>query len=362
MRSIRANVTFNPGAAVANTYQRDRIAHWDRVAHDLPDGSRAGREYHRCLRKIYAFLVRPGLRVVEFGCGSGDLLASLRPSLGVGIDFSAEMLRVARNRHQGLKFVEADVHNLPALEGPFDVVILSDLVNDLYDVQGVLQQAYRLCSRGTRLILNVYSHLWEWPLGAAARLGLATPRLQQNWLTPDDLSNLLDFAGFELVRSWQEILAPLPIPLLRSLANRYLVKLWPFRWFALTSLVIARPLLPPPEKLPVVSVIVPTRNEEGNIPEIFERLPEMGAGTEIIFVEGHSRDDTYGAIQRGMAYIRTGGADSYARPAGARETPFALGFAEATGDILMILDADLTVPPEDLPRSTTRSRRGKGDS
>src|SRR5690242_4100499 len=151
-------MTFNPDPAVANTFQRDRIAHWDRVAHDLPQGSRTGREYHRRLAEIYSFLVRPGLRVLELGSGSGGLLASLRPSLGVGIDFSAQMVRLARTRHPDLKFIEADVHHLPVFEDRFDVIILSDLVNDIYDVQAVLQQAHRFCTHGTRLILNVYSH------------------------------------------------------------------------------------------------------------------------------------------------------------------------------------------------------------
>src|SRR5208283_4162753 len=95
-------------------------------------------------------------------------------------------------------------------------------------------------------------------------------------------------------------------PGLDALANRYLVKMWPFRPFGITNLLIARPKprstsdsASGPE--PIVSVIVPARNEEGNIGNIFDRVPQMGGGTELIFVEGHSKDNTYGAIEREIA-------------------------------------------------------------
>lgn len=342
-------------------YTKQRIEHWDAVAAKYGGGLGLAGSYHRRMRQVYRFLVTPGQRVLEVGCGQGDLLAAVEPAVGVGVDFSHETLRRARAKHPGLRFVEADGHDLP-LEETFDVVILSDLVNDLWDVQAVLGQVRRLCTPRTRVILNFHSRLWQLPLALARRLRLARPALYQNWLTPDDVVNLLGLADFEVLRRWQEVLWPLRTPLVDVACNRFLVKAWPFNQAALTNFVIARPAArPEPREEPVVSVIVPARNEAGNIARIFERVPELGRQTELVFVEGHSRDDTYAAIERAMAE-HPGRRCKLLRQTGAgKGDAVRLGFAEASGDVLMILDADLTVPPEDLPRFYDALRSGKGE-
>lgn len=346
-------------SAPARRYQEQRIRHWDQVAQrwqrlstrDRWQG--AGGYYQRHLQKIYRFLVPPGQRVLELGCGLGDLLAALRPATGVGVDFSPVMIQHARERHPELHFVLSDVHTLTqVVQGEFDAILLSDLVNDLWDVQAVLEQVAQLCQPQTRVILNTYSRLWEIPLKAAQGLRLAKPNLYQNWLTVEDLQNLLYLCGLETIRHWQEFLFPVPVPLLAPLANRYLARLWPFHQLDLTNFFVAR-LRPErsPGRTPArVSVIIPARNEAGNIEAIFSRLPEMGAGTELIFVEGHSRDDTAAAIQQAIARHPERRCRLLQQSGIGKGDAVRQGFAAAEGDILMILDADLTVPPEDLPR------------
>jgi SAM-dependent methyltransferase len=331
-------------------YRQRRIRHWDTVAKQMDTWRGWGGAYHRRLTEVYRLLVPPGQRVLEVGCAQGDLLAALEPSLGVGVDFSLEMLRRATERHPDLRFVLADAHEVEALGEPFDVIVLSDLVNDVWDVQDVLERIVRLTRPETRVILNYYSHLWELPLALAQRLGLGKPTLYQNWLTIDDIVGLLNLAGLEVVRRWSEILWPVPTPVLGSLANRYLVKLWPFRSLALTNFLVARPRQPAGTEFPSVSVVIPARNEAGNIGQILARTPEMGRGTELIFVEGHSKDDTYGAIERAIATRPERRCRLFRQTGRGKGDAVKLGFARASGDILMILDADLTVPPEDLPR------------
>jgi len=317
-----------------------------------------GKWYHRRLGEIYRYLVSPRQRVLEIGCGMGDLLASLKPARGVGVDFSGEMLARARQKHPELEFHQLDAHDLSALDGKFDVVIFSDTVNDLWDVQRALEETRRFCLPSTRLILNFYSHLWQLPLAAAQSLNLASPMLRQNWLTREDIDNMLRLAGFESVRSWQEVLFPLP---LGGLADRYLVKLWPFREFALSNFVIARPAPQPAAGNPSVSVVIAARNEAGNIKSIFERVPKMGSRTEIIFVEGHSRDNTYETIEREIPLHPETPSLLFRQRGIGKADAIRLGFEKATGDILMILDADLTVPPEDLPRFYDALVSGKGE-
>jgi SAM-dependent methyltransferase len=356
------NITVMGNTALFETggqaYQKIHIAHWDGIARKRDTWRGGSGSYHRRLQEVYSFLVNPGQRVLEVGSGTGALLAGLRPARGVGVDFSYEMLCRARAAHAGLEFIQADAHDLSGIEGPFDAIILSDLVNDLWDVQRVLEQVRRLCVPSTRIILNFHSGLWQLPLALAQKLDLAIPMLPQNWLTPADARGMLDLAGFETIRSWQEILWPLP---LGGLPNKFVARLWPFREFALSNFIIARPQAQPAPSEPSVSVIVPARNESGNIQAIFERTPQMGHRTELVFVEGHSRDDTYAAIEREMAAHPGTAARLFHQQGIGKADAVRLGFREAGGDVVMILDADLTVPPEDLPRFYDALRSGKGE-
>ena len=350
----------NPLEQSRDAYRRERQAHWDALARQRDSWRGAGGFYHRYLARIYRHLIPPGQRILEIGCGQGDLLAALRPSEGVGVDFSGETLRRARARHPELQFIEADAHEAPG-EGTFDVIILSDLLNELWDVQALFSRLRARCGPRTRIVINSYNRIWGPPLALAERLGLRERSLPQNWLSVNDISGLLRLEGFEVIRTFSEMLCPLPIPLLSILCNRYLGRLWPFKRLALTHFLIARlperAVAPPPR----VSVIVPARNESGNIEQIFARIPEMGSGTELVFVEGHSSDDTYAAIERARATFPERACQLHRQAGVGKGDAVRLGFARATGEVLMILDADLTVPPEDLPRFYEALVSGTGE-
>jgi len=345
-------------ATSSKEYTFARQIHWDSIARKRDSWKGMGGWYHRRLEQIYRFLINPGQHVLELGSGTGDLLTAVQPSRGMGIDFSAEMVKRAKRRYPEYEFINADVHNLSNVKGPFDVVILSDLANELWDVQQVLEQLRPLCKPRTRIILNLYSRLWEIPLYCTQLLNLATPTLAQNWLTRQDVNNILNLAGFETIRSWQEVLWPLP---LGSFFNKFLVRWWPFREFTLANFLVARPHPEKTEKKPVVSVIIPARNEAGNIKAIIERVPKMGQETELVFVEGHSQDNTFETIEKEIAK-RPLTRNLLLQQSGiGKADAVRLGFKQASGDILMILDADLTVPPEDLPRFYNALVNGKGE-
>ncbi len=261
-----------------------------------------------------------------------------------------------------MKWLEMDAHQLD-LEGTFDYIILSDLVNDLWNVQQVFGKIRAVSNPRTRILINFYSRMWSPLLTLASTLGLSKPNLPQNWLTPDDIRNLLFLEGFEFLRHWHEILFPLPIPVLNPFFNKFLVKIWPFHYFALTNIIMARPLaLPSSQKnKPKVTVVVPARNEAGNVPEIFRRVPEMGGGTELVFVEGHSKDETYDVIEKAISANPGCKAKLLRQTGTGKGDAVRTGFQAASGDILMILDADLTVAPEDLPAFYEAIASGKGD-
>ena len=352
---------LHPSDPAFQNYQKERIHHWDQVAIKMDQWQSLGKYYVRRLTKIYQFLIPPDKRVLELGCGLGDLLAELKPSYGLGVDFSPEMVARAKQRHPELDFMVCDAHVLACEQEPFDFILLSDLVNDLWDMQALLEGLHPFCHSGTRLILNYHSRLWELPLSITRKLGLAKPEKLQNWLTPDDVDNLLYLSGFETIRSWREILFPLPLPLIAPFINQFIARIWPFNYLTMTSFTLGR--FQPQQQLEEkrVSVIVPARNEAGNIQEIFDRVPEMGTGTELIFVEGNSTDHTYAEIERVMAANPGRDVHLFKQPGVGKGDAVRLGFEKATGDILMILDADITVPPEDLPVFYEALVSGKGE-
>ncbi len=317
------------------------------------------RAYHRLLRACYSFLVPPDARVLEVGCGIGDSLAAVKPSCGVGIDYSPAMIETARQRHPHLEFHVAEASQYSS-EEKFDYIMLSDLVNDLPDVQGLFERLHRHSCQHTRLVLNFFNNSWRPLLNLAEKLGAKAPSMPQNWLSLSDVQNLLHLAGWEVVKTDTRILWPLRTPVIGPLLNRLAAPL--LRHFCLTIFVVARPRpLPTYYREYTCSVVIPARNEAGNIEAAVQRMPELGAGTEIIFVEGHSSDNTWEEIQRVAAKyphrnIKVLKQISKGKGGAVREA-----FAAATGQLLFILDADLTVPPEELPKFYHIARAGVAD-
>jgi len=337
----------------------------------LEAGRRRNPGYHEEVDRLFRFLVPRGMRVLELGCGTGRLLASLEPSYGVGVDMDEERVAAARELHAGsgnLEFVAGDVQTQDwSACGQFDFVIASDLVSLLQDVQKTFQNLHRVCTPRTRLVVKFHSNLWRPILTAATRLGFRKDPGIQSWLSATDIRNLLALSSFEVVATGGRTLLPKDVPLLARLANDFVARMPLLDLLCLSWYSVARPLRPPlPVKgkgAPSVSVIIPTWNEKGNIEAAFTRTPKMGRWTELIFVDGASTDGTGDEIER---CSRQYGSE-WKRVLFLRQTGKGKGqavrqaFAEAQGDLLMILDSDLTMPPEDLPKYYEAIVRGNGE-
>ena len=335
----------------------DRRAFYEQRANLRADAARRG--YHRLLESCFTFLVPPGARVLELGCGLGDLLAAVQPALGVGVDFSPATIEQARARHPGLRFHAAEATEFQG-EEKFDYLLLSDLVNDVPDVQALLASLHRHSSPHTRLALNFFNNLWRPALALAETLGWKSPALPQSWLSLGDMRNLLHLAGWEIVKTDSRILWPARVPVLGPLLNRWLAP-W-LKHLCLSVLVVARPQpVPVAARAFSCSVVIPARNEAGNIEAAVQRTPEMGAGTELIFIEGHSKDQTWAEIQRVQAKYPQRRIKALRQQSNGKGGAVREAFAVATGDVLMILDADLTMPPEELPKFYDVIDRGTGE-
>jgi SAM-dependent methyltransferase len=310
------------------------------------------------------FLVREGASVLELGCGTGRLLAELKPSRGVGIDFSKAMIEIAKANNPDLEFTLGDIEDpavLAGLKGPFDYIVLHDTIGWLDDCQTTLTNLHALCHRDTRIVVVYHSKIWEPTLKLAEALGMRMPQPNLNWLTSADIQNLLHLADFEPIkREWRTLL-PKRLFGLGTLVNRFIGPIGGIRRLCLRHYVVARPMRSiAPEKLSA-SVVIPCRNERGNIAPAVERLPRFTDDLEIIYVEGGSTDGTFEECKRVKAAHPDLDIKVFKQPGKGKGDAVRKGFAEARGDVLIILDADLTVPPEDIPKFHHAIACAKGD-
>jgi SAM-dependent methyltransferase len=312
-----------------------------------PATTQAGaRSYRALLAHYYNLLIPADASVLEIGCGNGELLAAIRAARKTGVDLSPARIAAARERLPGAELHVQAGEELQ-LEGTFDCIIISDTLNLAADVQTLFSRLHHCARPDTRVIVNFQNSLWRPVLSFAELLGLKAPHPQNSWLASSDVLNLLRLAGWESVCRQNHLLLPVRVPLLDPLFNRWLAPL--FQWFCLTIFIVARPTRQP-RREPTVSVVIPARNEAGNIEAAVRRTPAMGAGTELIFVEGHSKDNTWAEIQRVAREHPDRRITILQQTGRGKGDAVRAGFAAATGDILMILDADLTMPPEELPK------------
>lgn len=306
------------------------------------------RYYYSDQEKYFRFLVPEGLSILELGCGTGDLLNSLRPRRGVGIDFSPETIRIAKDRYPDLKFRTADIERIEAWGETFDVLILSDVVGHLIDIEETFKRLHMFCRPETRIIISYYNFLWEPVLKIGEKIGTKMPQHHQNWLSWHDIGNLLFLTDFQVVKSDFRLLVPKRIPGFSNFINRYIASLPLLKNLCLCQYVVARPIKHRSERTFSSTILIPCKNERNNIEPAVKRIPPFCRHQEIIFVDGHSTDGTQEEIKRIIKEYPDKDIKFLIQDGQGKGDAVRKGFSAATGDILMILDADLTVPPEDL--------------
>jgi SAM-dependent methyltransferase len=315
--------------------------------------------------KFMRFLIPPGKRVLELGCGRGDLLAALQPSYGVGVDFSPRTIARANELHPGLRFVLGDAEDagtLAAIEGPFDYIVIADTIAMFEDIDGTLKLVQHLCAPSTRIIISYYSHLWEPILKLGELFKLKSRQTQINYIATADFLNLMDLADFEVISQEQRQLIPLRWFGIGPFVNRFIAPLPGIRQLCLRTYIVGRPVRQFPDRRFSASILIPCRNEKGNIENAILRMPRFGTAQEILFVEGNSSDGTFEECER----VRDAYRDSWdikvlKQDGKGKGDAVRKGFAAATGDVLMILDADLTMPPEALPKYHAVLESGKAE-
>jgi ubiquinone/menaquinone biosynthesis C-methylase UbiE len=358
--------------AVAGAHAADRDAvrrreslrkHYSRVSGELR--SRWSRYYYKRIQDRLCDIVEPGSKVLDIGCGTGELLSALRPSVGVGVDLNDGFTSEATRRHESLQFLQMPGEHVDQLGVKFDYVIVSQTLEEIYDLQALFRAIQSVCHSRTRLIIVECSKLWQPLLRVLewTRLKQVTP--EQNWIPSEEIDHLLRLSGFETVRAFSMTPAPFYVPLFSAFMNRVVANLPILHHLGLNSVTVARSVDPKTleqARPKSASIIIAARNESGHLQRLLDRIPQFVPNQEVIFVEGHSTDDTWAELQRiateyrGPLTIKIMQQDGKGKGDAVRK-----GFAAATGDVLMILDADISVPPEELPTFFQTLAEGRGE-
>ena len=322
----------------------------------------AARGYYAWLAHYYNLIIPKDAIVLEIGCGSGELLARLNTRNVIGVDLSEVQLQAARKKIPYGVFIQ-EAGETVRLNQKVDYIIVSDAINYVMDVQDLFIHLRSIVGPETRLVVNFHSAVWKPILSFATFFGLRPIQPQCSWLATPDVKNLMALSDWEVVKTDGRLLVPFPLLGIDRLVNRWISPL--ISWLCLGVFCVARVKTENAPKhnkpLPKVSVVIPARNEAGNIEAAVLRTPEMGSSTELIFVEGGSKDNTWAEIERVKRDYPNREIKILKQTGKGKGDAVRAGYAVATGDILMILDADLTMPPEDLVKFYTVLESGKAE-
>lgn len=320
----------------------------------LSRSRKRSRFFHREVDQLVSSQVVPGSYVVDLGCADGSTLDACKANPGWGVDLDEDAVELARTTHPEMNFLNVpieEVGDLPVADP--DYIVMSMLLDEVYDVQDIVRQVRSWCAPTSRIVIVTYSRLWRPLIRLAEVIRLKARSDGENYVPWDEIENMIALEGFEVTKRLDGVLMPLRIPLVSAFVNRWIAPLPIIRAFCLIRITVARPMMRQPRPVQSVSVVVAARNESGNIRELIARTPMLAGEQELIFVEGHSTDDTWSVIQEAVADMQ--GSTSMRlvcmqQPGKGKADAVRMGFDHASGEVLMILDADLSVPPEELPQ------------
>jgi len=323
--------------------------------------------FHSLDARYLRFLVGDRARVLELGCGTGQLLNEVGSDESVGVDKDALVVDQAKDLHPHLSFIVGEVEDVDFLMGlkaygKFDVILLDNTLGYVTDIQKFLRSLHCLLTSSGRVISAYHSPIWEPMLkfGERRNWKKRTPALSS--LNTEDIENLCELEEFEIVKREWRILSPLRLGGLGSLVNGIFGPLPGIRRLSVRHYVVARSKKTEPFPIDKgISVVVPCKNEQGNIQNLVSRIPEMGCPIEVIFVEGGSKDHTWEEILSVQESVNSIKVTALRQPGSGKADAVRHGFANARGDIFVILDADLTVRPEDLEKFVELLVSGKAE-
>jgi hypothetical protein len=241
-------------------------------------------------------------------------------------------------------------------------ILLNGNFNHSYDIQRLLEDLKPYISRTTRLFVVAYNPYFSGIFSLLTRFGVRHGEVPKTFVTKTDLTNLVRLSGFDVIQIRRCGLVPFRWMGIGTILDRLLTALPLIGAIAPLNVITLRPELAEQTR-PSLSILIPARNEKGNIENAMKRMPDLGAPLEVIFVEGHSNDGTWEEIQRIIPLYTSEKIQisAYQQTGKGKNDAVRWGFSKAKGDLLTILDADLTMPPELLGRFYDAYCEGRAD-
>lgn len=240
--------------------------------------------------------------------------------------------------------------------------ILNHTLSKANDIQMFVRRNYSKITSETKIVVISFNFLWKPILNLATKVGLRKEDLKEpNWLTQDDIQNMFFLEGFEEIKRGKRFIMPLNLGFISNFINKYIAQLPLINNLCLTDYQIFKGTASKRDYS--VSIIIPARNEYGNVKGILKKIPKLGSKTEVIFVEGGSKDNTYDKIVEEISKNNLKWLDCriVKQKGKGKKDAVELGFSLAKNDILMILDADLTVAPTELSKFYAAISEDKGE-
>jgi hypothetical protein len=339
---------------VASSGQVENLSNWKKYY-------KRNNYYHSQLHELVKRIIPETASVLEIDSKGGETLAALPNKEKTGVVLDENFVKYAKSRNPKINFITYKEFPRKLGNRKYDYVLLSHALSEIEDVQLFLQKLKRFTDKDTRIVVLYFNYLWKPLLDFGERVGLK--RFQQkvpNWLSQEDIDNFFSVESYELIKTGKKFLCPYPIPVIAPLFNKYLSPLPLINLLCLINYAVYKPSVV--SKNCGVSIVIPARNEEGNMRGVLSKIPILGTKMEVVFVEGHSKDDTYQVIRDEISrYKGPIKARLYKQKGKGKGDAVRLGFSKAKNDLLMILDADLTVDPRDLPKFYKAMVEGKAD-
>lgn len=348
-----------------NNYRKEKIIE---ISEALAPQRAAWRQknayFHEEDLRYLKFLIPEGARILEIGCGNGDVLSALNPSYGLGVDISPAMIAEAKKMHPECNFICGDIEGsdiLNSIQGDFDFILVLDTIGFLDDIQKFLSSLNGLCKKDTRIVVGYFSHLWLPILKIAEAFSLRNPVPQVTSLSMPDIAGMAYLSDLDVVKAEARLICPIELFGLGRFLNRFIATLPIINKFTLRHYTVLRSIKNEETLFNSATVVIPARNERGNIAPAIDRLPKFANDIEVIFVEGHSQDETWQEILRVQKLYPEIDIKAMQQPGKGKADAVFHAFDRARGDVLMILDADLTMPPEQLPKFWDAILSGKAE-
>jgi len=305
--------------------------------------------FYQEIERFYKSIIPEGKNVLEISTADGYILNSLKPAHGVGLSMSARMAEKAKEKYQHLNFINTTIEDYKA-EAQFDYVVIYNFLEYVFDLFDFCSTLHAKVSSGTKIMLTCINPLWRPIMGFAARFKMRAPIEMKNFVTYRDVENIVSVSGFEVIESGYRMFLPIKIPFISHFLNKLIPRLPFLRHLCLVQYIIARPKQNSTiDRSLSCSVVIPCHNEEGNIEECINRVPELGDYTEILIVDDGSTDNTANIVREIQKRKDNVNLISYI-PNKGKGHAVRTGFSAGKGDIQMILDADMAVLPEELTK------------